>query len=67
MSQESLMARALLLAERGVFTTAPNPRVGCVIVKNEVILAEGWHHRAGQAHAEVNALRQLNQKRSKWC
>jgi diaminohydroxyphosphoribosylaminopyrimidine deaminase/5-amino-6-(5-phosphoribosylamino)uracil reductase len=65
MSQESLMARALLLAERGVFTTAPNPRVGCVIVKNEVILAEGWHHRAGQAHAEVNALRQLNQKEAK--
>ena len=61
MSQESLMARALLLAERGVFTTAPNPRVGCVIVKNEVIIAEGWHHRAGEAHAEVNALVQLNQ------
>ena len=55
------MARALLLAERGVFTTAPNPRVGCVIVKNEVIIAEGWHHRAGEAHAEVNALVQLNQ------
>ena len=62
MSQESLMARALLLAERGVFTTAPNPRVGCVIVKNEVIIAEGWHHRAGEAHAEVNALVQLNQR-----
>tara|TARA_B110000046_G_scaffold182444_1_gene216467 strand:- start:1342 stop:2427 length:1086 start_codon:yes stop_codon:yes gene_type:complete len=62
MSQESLMARALLLAERGVFTTAPNPRVGCVIVKNEVIIAEGWHHRAGEAHAEVNALLQLNQR-----
>jgi diaminohydroxyphosphoribosylaminopyrimidine deaminase/5-amino-6-(5-phosphoribosylamino)uracil reductase len=56
------MARALLLAERGVFTTAPNPRVGCVIVKNEVIIAEGWHHRAGEAHAEVNALLQLNQR-----
>ena len=62
MSQESLMARALLVAERGVFTTAPNPRVGCVIVKNEVIIAEGWHHRAGEAHAEVNALLQLNQR-----
>mgnify|MGYP002817886016 CR=1 FL=1 len=65
MSRESLMARALLLAERGVFTTAPNPRVGCVIVKNELILAEGWHRRAGQAHAEVNALMQLNQKEAK--
>jgi len=65
MSQESLMARALLLAERGIFTTAPNPRVGCVIVKNEVVLAEGWHDRAGQAHAEVNALAQLTQKEAK--
>ena len=65
MSQESLMARALLLAERGIFTAAPNPRVGCVIVKNEVILAEGWHDRAGQAHAEVNALAQLTQKEAK--
>ena len=50
------MARALQLAERGLFTTDPNPRVGCVIVKNEQIIGEGWHQRAGQPHAEVNAL-----------
>jgi len=53
---EEYMARALLLAERGLFTTDPNPRVGCVIVKNDDIVGEGWHQRAGEGHAEVNAL-----------
>jgi diaminohydroxyphosphoribosylaminopyrimidine deaminase/5-amino-6-(5-phosphoribosylamino)uracil reductase len=51
------MTRALALAERGLGTTHPNPRVGCVIAKDERILAEGWHERAGEAHAEVAALR----------
>ncbi|ACE83295.1 bifunctional diaminohydroxyphosphoribosylaminopyrimidine deaminase/5-amino-6-(5-phosphoribosylamino)uracil reductase RibD [Cellvibrio japonicus] len=51
------MARALRLAERGLYTTMPNPRVGCVLVKNQQIIAEGWHVRAGEGHAEVNALR----------
>lgn len=50
------MARALQLAERGLFTTDPNPRVGCVIVKDDEIIAEGWHQRAGEGHAEVNAI-----------
>jgi diaminohydroxyphosphoribosylaminopyrimidine deaminase / 5-amino-6-(5-phosphoribosylamino)uracil reductase len=50
------MAQALRLAERGIYTTMPNPRVGCVLVKNEKVIAEGWHSRAGEAHAEVNAL-----------
>jgi len=50
------MARALELAERGLFTASPNPRVGCVIVKDGVIVGEGWHHRAGLPHAEVDAL-----------
>lgn len=53
------MARALQLAKKGRYTTHPNPRVGCVIVKDNTILAEGWHERAGQAHAEINALAQL--------
>jgi len=53
----SLMARALRLAENGLFTTSPNPRVGCVIVKAGVVVGEGWHRRAGEAHAEVHALR----------
>ncbi len=51
------MAHAFRLAERGLYTTMPNPRVGCVLVKNGQIIAEGWHERAGEAHAEVNALR----------
>jgi diaminohydroxyphosphoribosylaminopyrimidine deaminase/5-amino-6-(5-phosphoribosylamino)uracil reductase len=50
------MAHALQLAERGLYTTAPNPRVGCVIVKNEQIVGAGWHQRAGEPHAEVFAL-----------
>mgnify|MGYP000120112665 FL=1 len=53
---EHYMARALQLAERGLFTTDPNPRVGCVIVNNGEIVGEGWHQRAGEAHAEVHAL-----------
>ena len=51
------MARALRLAERGLFTTGPNPRVGCVLVSESEIVGEGWHERAGEAHAEINALR----------
>jgi diaminohydroxyphosphoribosylaminopyrimidine deaminase/5-amino-6-(5-phosphoribosylamino)uracil reductase len=51
-----MMTRALLLAERGLFTTTPNPRVGCVIARDELVLGEGWHERAGDAHAEVRAL-----------
>jgi diaminohydroxyphosphoribosylaminopyrimidine deaminase / 5-amino-6-(5-phosphoribosylamino)uracil reductase len=51
------MARALRLAERGLFTTTPNPRVGCVIVKDGEVVGEGWHEKAGEPHAEVHALR----------
>jgi diaminohydroxyphosphoribosylaminopyrimidine deaminase/5-amino-6-(5-phosphoribosylamino)uracil reductase len=52
------MARALRLAERGLYTTTPNPRVGCVIVRDGRVVGEGWHARAGSPHAEVIALRQ---------
>ncbi|HSY08496.1 MAG TPA: bifunctional diaminohydroxyphosphoribosylaminopyrimidine deaminase/5-amino-6-(5-phosphoribosylamino)uracil reductase RibD [Steroidobacteraceae bacterium] len=50
------MARALELAEQGLASTHPNPRVGCVIARDERIVGEGWHERAGAAHAEVMAL-----------
>jgi diaminohydroxyphosphoribosylaminopyrimidine deaminase/5-amino-6-(5-phosphoribosylamino)uracil reductase len=50
------MARALELAERGLYTTTPNPRVGCVIAHGESVVGEGWHERAGSPHAEANAL-----------
>ncbi len=50
------MARALQIAEQGLYTTDPNPRVGCVIVKDGQCVAEGWHERAGEAHAERRAL-----------
>lgn len=50
------MSRALQLARRGLYTTHPNPRVGCVLVKDDRIIAEGWHEYAGAPHAEVNAL-----------
>jgi len=51
------MQRALTLAARGLESTDPNPRVGCVIAQRGRIVAEGWHERAGEAHAEVAALR----------
>jgi diaminohydroxyphosphoribosylaminopyrimidine deaminase / 5-amino-6-(5-phosphoribosylamino)uracil reductase len=54
---EAHMVRALALAARGLYTTDPNPRVGCVVVRDGRILGEGWHARAGEAHAEVLALR----------
>ncbi len=51
------MARALALAERGLYTTHPNPRVGCVLVLNGTVVGEGWHQCAGEPHAETHALR----------
>ena len=52
------MARALELARRGLYTTEPNPRVGCVVVRDGEVVGEGWHEYAGGPHAEVNALRE---------
>ena len=57
-----MMARALQLAERGLWTTSPNPRVGCVLVRDGEIVGEGWHEKAGEPHAEVHALRAAGDK-----
>ncbi len=56
-ADHKFMAQALRLAERGLYTTDPNPRVGCVIVNDGVMVGEGWHVRAGELHAEIHALK----------
>ena len=56
------MSRAVQLAAKGLYTTHPNPRVGCVLVKEGRIVGEGYHLRAGEAHAEVNALAQAGEE-----
>ena len=58
---ELYMARAIQLARRGLNSTSPNPRVGCVIVNNQKIVGEGWHSVTGGEHAEVIALDQAGQ------
>ena len=55
-ADHEFMAQALRLAERGLYSTSPNPRVGCLIVSEGSVVGEGWHQRAGSAHAEINAL-----------
>ena len=56
------MQRCLHLAEKGRSTVAPNPMVGCVIVHQNKIIGEGWHQKAGQPHAEVNAIANVKNK-----
>ena len=57
----SWMAEALHLAELGLYTTSPNPRVGCVVVRDGKAVGSGWHRRAGEPHAEVYALREAGE------
>jgi diaminohydroxyphosphoribosylaminopyrimidine deaminase/5-amino-6-(5-phosphoribosylamino)uracil reductase len=52
----AMMRRALALAEKGLYTATPNPRVGCVLVRDGVVVGDGWHEKAGAPHAEANAL-----------
>ncbi len=61
-ADHAYMARALRLAEHGLFTTQPNPRVGCVIAQGDGIVGDGWHQRAGEPHAEVFALRAAGER-----
>ena len=61
-TDHAMMARALRLAERGAYTTKPNPMVGCVLAKDDKIVGEGWHQRSGGPHAEVLALEAAGKK-----
>ena len=57
-----MMRRALELAAKGMYTTTPNPRVGCVLVQGETVVGEGWHEKAGGPHAEVVAIGQAGSR-----
>lgn len=57
MKEREFMARAIELAQKGRFTTQPNPMVGCVIIKNNKIIGEGWHQIFGGDHAEIQAIK----------
>jgi diaminohydroxyphosphoribosylaminopyrimidine deaminase / 5-amino-6-(5-phosphoribosylamino)uracil reductase len=61
---EVFMRRALELAERGRYSVSPNPMVGCVLVRDGKICAEGWHQRAGEPHAEVKAIQACDDARN---
>jgi diaminohydroxyphosphoribosylaminopyrimidine deaminase/5-amino-6-(5-phosphoribosylamino)uracil reductase len=63
MTDETLMRCALELAERGRYSVSPNPMVGCVLARDGVVLAEGWHQRAGEPHAEIVALQRCDDAR----
>lgn len=61
-SDHEYMALAIQLAKQGLYTTSPNPRVGCVLVKNDEIIGQGFHIKAGEGHAEVNAIADAKQR-----
>jgi len=61
-ADHEFMGKALQLAERGLFTTTPNPRVGCLVVKDGTVIATGWHEKAGLPHAEALALREAGER-----
>ncbi len=61
-SDEIFMQRALDLAQLGIGNVSPNPRVGCVVVRSDKIIGEGWHKQFGEAHAEVNAIDSIKDK-----
>ena len=63
-NDEPFMRRALALARRGYGTTSPNPMVGAVLVKGGIIIGQGWHHRAGEHHAEIEALRDAERRKN---
>ena len=56
----AMMRRALDRAAKGLYTTTPNPRVGCVVARGDDVIGEGWHEKAGGPHAEVRALENID-------
>ena len=62
MNKCEFMARAIDLAKKGKLKTQPNPMVGCVIVKNNRVVGEGWHKEYGKDHAEINAIKDCKKK-----
>jgi diaminohydroxyphosphoribosylaminopyrimidine deaminase/5-amino-6-(5-phosphoribosylamino)uracil reductase len=62
---EEHMRRAIELAKKGIYTTSPNPMVGCVITKDDKIIGEGWHVKVGHNHAEVNAIKNVRELHGK--
>ena len=65
MKDLEFMARAIELAKKGQLKVQPNPMVGCVIVKNNKIIGEGWHKEYGKDHAEIKCDKKLQEKI--WC
>jgi diaminohydroxyphosphoribosylaminopyrimidine deaminase / 5-amino-6-(5-phosphoribosylamino)uracil reductase len=61
-ADRAFMGRALQLARPGLYSTTPNPRVGCVVVKDGAVVGEGWHEKAGFPHAEALALAQAGER-----
>jgi diaminohydroxyphosphoribosylaminopyrimidine deaminase/5-amino-6-(5-phosphoribosylamino)uracil reductase len=59
---QEYMAKAIQLAQKGLYTTSPNPRVGCILVKSDTIIGQGFHIKAGEGHAEVNAIADAKQR-----
>ena len=59
---QAYLAEALELAKEGLYTTHPNPRVGCLLVKDGAVIGRGYHAKAGEAHAEVIALKEAGVK-----
>ncbi|MCF6352678.1 MAG: bifunctional diaminohydroxyphosphoribosylaminopyrimidine deaminase/5-amino-6-(5-phosphoribosylamino)uracil reductase RibD, partial [Cyclobacteriaceae bacterium] len=57
------MHRALQLAKNGLGSVSPNPMAGCVIAHNDIVIGEGWHQQFGEAHAEVNAINSVKNKK----
>ena len=61
-THEYYMQLAVKLAKKGLYSTSPNPRVGCVLVKDGSIVGQGYHVKAGQGHAEVNAIKDAGEQ-----